>query len=186
MEWRPGTCTKGCERGRWVDGKFRKSLPYVDGRGRTCTVLYGKGECIWCHLSCGCRPSDYLCEQLRHRLGGRRHLRRGKWSHGRVLFSQAGTYLQFFRDGSVELSYWRWEDKANGVIYAYDFGEEYDGALPLPFSMGIVSMCWKVSPTIRKKMICWCGLSTLRCSKLLIDFDRGVKIIKAVLAVFLC
>ena len=45
----------------------------------------------------------------------------------RVLFSQAGTYLQFFRDGSVELSYWRWEDKANGVIYAYDFGEEYDG-----------------------------------------------------------
>ena len=46
----------------------------------------------------------------------------------RVLFSQAGTYLQFFRDGSVELSYWRWEDKANGVIYAYDFGEEYDGA----------------------------------------------------------
>lgn len=46
----------------------------------------------------------------------------------RMLFSQAGTYLQFFRDGSVDLSYWRWEDKANGVIYGYDFGEEYDGA----------------------------------------------------------
>ena len=33
----------------------------------------------------------------------------------RVLFSQAGTYLQFYRDGSMELSYWKWAD--NGQWY---------------------------------------------------------------------
>ena len=46
----------------------------------------------------------------------------------RVLFSQAGTYLQFYRDGSMELSYWKWADKANGTLYAYDEGEMADGA----------------------------------------------------------
>lgn len=42
----------------------------------------------------------------------------------RVLFSQAGTYLMFFRDGSMEQSYWRWVDKENGIICAYDLDGE--------------------------------------------------------------
>ena len=37
-------------------------------------------------------------------------------------------YLQFYRDGSMELSYWKWADKANGTLYAYDEGEMADGA----------------------------------------------------------
>ena len=36
----------------------------------------------------------------------------------------------FFRDGTMELSYWRWEDEANGLIYSYDiYNGEEDGMI---------------------------------------------------------
>lgn len=35
-------------------------------------------------------------------------------------FSPDGTYMMFFRDGTMDVSNWRWEDEANGLIYSYD------------------------------------------------------------------
>lgn len=46
----------------------------------------------------------------------------------KVLFTNNGTYLMFFKNDPMELSYWRWEDKSAGIIYAYDiYKGEIDG-----------------------------------------------------------
>lgn len=44
----------------------------------------------------------------------------GGWATVSAIFSPGGTYLMFFRDGTMEMSNWRWEDEDNGWIYAYD------------------------------------------------------------------
>lgn len=47
----------------------------------------------------------------------------------KVLFTSNGTYLMFFKNDPMELSYWRWEDKSSGIIFAYDIYQgEIDGA----------------------------------------------------------
>lgn len=54
----------------------------------------------------------------------------GGWATISARFSPNGTYLMFFRDGTMELSYWRWEDEANGLIYSYDiYNGEEDGMI---------------------------------------------------------
>lgn len=46
-----------------------------------------------------------------------------------VLFSQAGTYLQVYRDGFTELTNWRWEDESNGILYGYDVDDMFGGGM---------------------------------------------------------
>lgn len=72
----------------------------------------------------------------------------------RVLFSQAGTYLQF--SAMVLWSFPIGDGRTRPMVsfMPMTLVRNMTEQLPLPFSMGIVSMCWKVSPTIRKKMIC--------------------------------
>ena len=54
----------------------------------------------------------------------------GGWATISARFSPNGTYLMFFRDGTMELSYWRWEDEANGLIYSSDiYNGEEDGMI---------------------------------------------------------
>lgn len=48
----------------------------------------------------------------------------------KVLFSNNGTYLMIFKNEPMELSYWRWENKETGLIYAYDIIDgEIEGAV---------------------------------------------------------
>ena len=36
--------------------------------------------------------------------------------------------MQLYRDGSMELYYWKLADKSNGTLYSYDDGQKSDGA----------------------------------------------------------
>ena len=58
----------------------------------------------------------------------------------RVLFSQAGTYLQFYRDGSMELSYWKWQIRPMVHCMPMMRVRWPTEPQPQPFSMETVSM----------------------------------------------